>query len=966
MTSTRPLTLVLVDSTVNNYQSLVTNLRSEAEVIVLNPNQDGVVQITEALSDRDSIESLHILSHGDSGRLFLGSTQLSAANLNDYTEQLQDWNSALATDANILLYGCEVAAGESGQAFVQKLSQLTQADIAASTDLTGSAALGGDWELEYVTGDIHTPLAFTDEALEAYSSVLGILLEESFRNSDVADKSYRVEVGTVGGVQSAQPFLTARPDGAAPTGGLAGNSGTVDPNGEGALRLTSNAGNQSAFVLYDKPISAADGLSITFDFFSYNGSTGADGISFFLVDAAETRPITAGGFGGSLGYANTVGATGIEGGYIGIGFDEFGNFSNATETRVGGPGRTVDSIAVRGSEAEDYKYLTGTGSLTPDSIDFDTATTRTQAGVKKTAKVDITPNGRLSIQIDLNGDGDFTDTNEAPTELQNYDLVTNNGAVPTNFKFGFASSTGAFTNIHEIRNLSIATNRTGLVYTGAGVLTNPTTGAVSLTTAEGGLPRTVNVALNSKPTANVTVSYASSDPTEGTLSPASLTFTPDNWFTPQALTITPQDDTLTDGDITYPITPTLTTTDANYTALTPTAVSVTNTDNEGGAVNAPPVVPTVQPLALDPGGTVTIPGLTATDSDGVGFYTVTTVPPASQGTLFLGNPAQGGTQVTVNQTLTPAQIGNLFFRAGTDFTGTQFTYTATDNRGATSSPRVVAFEGVCVQGTRVNGSNGNNRLNGTDRVSDIIFGRGGNDRIDGRGCNDLLDGGAGNDTLTGGTGRDTLRGRIGTDTLSGGAGTDILNGGLGNDRLDGGEGDDILKGRRGTDLLIGGTGNDTMSGGLRDDRLRGGAGDDIVDGGRGNDFVKGGAGDDVLTGRTGRDTLLGFGGNDRISGGIAADVIVGGAGVDTLTGNRGRDIFEYRSLQDGTDVISDFAANRDRIDVSRISGGRSFSDFVRLSQANGGTLVQVASGSGFVDLATLTGASGLTANNFIV
>jgi Ca2+-binding RTX toxin-like protein len=983
MTSTRPLTLVLVDSTVDQYQSLVQNLRSEAEVVVLDPSQDGVEQITEVLTTRNNIESLHILSHGDAGRVYLGSTQLSSETLEHYSDRIQDWHQSFAAHPNILLYGCAVAAGQEGQQFVQDLSELTQASIAASTNLTGSEALGGDWELEFATGEIHAPLIFQDEAIAAYPSTLGVLLEEGFKNNDVADKSFVVGSNAT----SNPPFLTARSSTSDPSpfpegtvGGLPG--GTVgDANGSGALRLTGPQGDpntfdSATFVIYKQPISSSQGLSITFDFFSYgkpaSAAEGGDGISFFLLDALQAD-VTAGGFGGSLGYAQSGSTTGIEGGYVGIGFDEFGNFSNETEGRVGGAGtgRVLDSIAIRGSEANQYKYLTGTGSLV-GGIDSPSQTSRTLA--KRTAKIDITPfvngsGGRLSVKVDLNGDGDFGDTDEAPAALQDYDLVGNNGALPANFNFGFASSTGTAKNIHEISTLRIATLQPGVTFSGAGVLTNPTTGAVSLTTAEGGTPTTVSVVLGAEPTGNVTLNLANGDPTEGTLSVPSLTFTPANWFTPQTFTITPVDDTLVDGSITYTIGTTFTSSDPAYSALNPADITVTNTDNDGGAVvNTPPVVPTITPPEVAPGGTIAVSGLTATDPDGIGFYTITTIPPVTQGTLFLGNPAQGGTQIRVGQNLTPAEIGRVFFQAAPGFTDTEFTYTATDSRGATSAPRTVPFGEVCRPGTPINGTNRRDRRDGQNGVNDIIFGRGGNDRIRGLGCNDVLDGGAGNDRILGGTGRDTVRGRTGNDTILGGAGADNLNGGVGNDRLTGGDGDDVLNGRRGLDLLVGGNGNDVMNGGLRNDRLRGGLGDDLVDGGRGDDFVKGGGGNDTLRGRVGRDTLVGFAGNDTLAGGLGNDLLVGSAGADRLTGNRGRDVFEYRSLQDGGDTIADFSARQDSINLSRISGGRSFGSFVRLSQSGADTLVQVRGGSGLTLLATLTGvtASSLTANSFVL
>jgi hypothetical protein len=164
--------IVFIDSTVEDYQSLAAGVEPGTEVFILNPMQDGVAQIAQVLAERTDIASVHIVSHGTQGSLQLGSTQLNSSNLEAYTSQLQQWANALTSNADILLYGCDVAAGEVGAAFVQHLSQLTGADIAASVDLTGSAALGGDWDLEVATGNIEAPLAFKSEAMQTYKSIL--------------------------------------------------------------------------------------------------------------------------------------------------------------------------------------------------------------------------------------------------------------------------------------------------------------------------------------------------------------------------------------------------------------------------------------------------------------------------------------------------------------------------------------------------------------------------------------------------------------------------------------------------------------------------------------------------------------------------------------------------------------------------------------------------------------------------
>lgn len=446
--------VLVVDSAVSDYQSLIDSVGRDTEVVVLKAEQDGVAQITQMLSDRQNIQALHILSHGESGLLKLGNTDLNLDSLERYAPSIRKWATALAKNADLLLYGCKVAAGAWGQRFVKQLSSLTGANIAASTNLTGSEALGGDWNLEFTTGQLRSPLAFQPAAMNAYEAVLVTFLNETFTGSDVSDRSWLFGVDQPGNSARANPFLTASPTVIAPTGGLAGNSGTLDPVGQGVLRLTNNSNDQAAFVLYNRALPANAGLSISFDLFAYGG-TGADGLSFFLIDGAAS-PTTAGAFGGSLGYANrtdAVVAPGVQGGFIGIGFDEFGNFSNPTEGRTGtapGSGFVNDAVAIRGSQASGYTFITNNqlafGIDTPGA-----GVTRDQA--RRKVRIDITQAGLLSVQIDSNQDDDFDDPGERP--ITNFSVSSVIGRTPGTLKFGFAASTGSLTNFHEVRNLAI-------------------------------------------------------------------------------------------------------------------------------------------------------------------------------------------------------------------------------------------------------------------------------------------------------------------------------------------------------------------------------------------------------------------------------------------------------------------------------------------------------------------------------
>ena len=100
---------------------------------------------------------------------------------------------------------------------------------------------------------------------------------------------------------------------------------------DGYLQLTDSSGNRAGSILYNKPLPATAGVSVTFEQYQYGGN-GADGVGFFLVDGSTSLTET-GGLGGSLGYAQRNSEPGVLGGYLGVGLDAFGNFYNDGESR---------------------------------------------------------------------------------------------------------------------------------------------------------------------------------------------------------------------------------------------------------------------------------------------------------------------------------------------------------------------------------------------------------------------------------------------------------------------------------------------------------------------------------------------------------------------------------------------------------------------------------------------------------
>lgn len=124
------------------------------------------------------------------------------------------------------------------------------------------------------------------------------------------------------------------------------SSGAKNPNVKltgNSLQLTSDGMNENGYVFVDIPFSSAFGLKVSFEFSSWGGD-GADGFSFFMFDGSiDAGTFEIGGTGGALGYTpvrfpsdTDLVADGLKGAYLGIGFDELGNFGNSRDGKNGG------------------------------------------------------------------------------------------------------------------------------------------------------------------------------------------------------------------------------------------------------------------------------------------------------------------------------------------------------------------------------------------------------------------------------------------------------------------------------------------------------------------------------------------------------------------------------------------------------------------------------------------------------
>jgi hypothetical protein len=309
---------------------------------------------------------------------------------------------------------------------------------------------------------------------EAASEEKTLLVAEDFTGASIGDEHFVsldscLTASTVVGGEGGFGSCADHAEGPVPEAGKT----------PGYLQFTDAGKYHAGGIVYNKALPANDGIEVTFAQYQYGG-TGADGISFFLVDG-ETDLTETGAIGGSLGYAQIdnqvtdVSQPGVDGGYLGLGLDAWGNFSADTEGRGTGcpedqqapahlrieANRAPNNVALRGpgDGMEGYCLLATTatdeqiGSY-PDGLiygtDFPEALTLdTLDEAKRLVKLKVMDGGdgtaMVTVDLDfMNGDGwNRVLESTVPDEL------------PATFKFGFASSTGGATDVHLLRHLRV-------------------------------------------------------------------------------------------------------------------------------------------------------------------------------------------------------------------------------------------------------------------------------------------------------------------------------------------------------------------------------------------------------------------------------------------------------------------------------------------------------------------------------
>lgn len=437
-------------------------------------------------------------------------------------------------------------------------------------------------------------------------------------------------------------------------------SGNGDTNGNGYLRLTTPANSQAGYAFNSSSFPSAKGISVSFEYYTYGGD-GADGISFFLFDAAVAdASFNIGSYGGGLGYTNVT-SSGLSRGYLAVGLDEYGNFSDAGAGGSGGTGRVVNSVTIRGAYNDtggNYYMLTTVPVQTNYGFTIGgSGSTRPATGGSgyRKAFIDIVPHSG-AIGYDITVKIQYDAVSAPVTVISNYYY---NKAAPADLKFGFAASTGGSTNYHEIRNA-------GVTLPAGTALSTPTQTNQTLTTCSDGTG-----------TVNISSGFTTTNTPNGTINTASVDLDPATAGIQTSFTVALKGAFTSDGSGNITFTP------LNSTVTGSAVGSFTVADNYGATSNTATITATINPLP--------------TTANAGTNQTVTAATPTSV-TLSGNSPAVGtgswslesgpATAVIVNAALNNTVVNNL--NPGTYV----FRWTITNTCGTSASDVTVNIIGT--------------------------------------------------------------------------------------------------------------------------------------------------------------------------------------------------------------------------------------------------------------------------------
>lgn len=956
-----------VDSSVPGYEVLVAGLGERGKIFTINGGDDALAQIAAGLeSVGGDVDGVHIYSHGRDGALSLGGTWVDAAQVDYSADILRRIGNALTTNADILLYGCNVAKTSVGQSFVERIAQLTQADVAASLDATGNKT---NWKLETNVGAIETaPVQPSDwqGTLGGGNQQWGFIESEGarpdhyvgFYSNDILHST--IEGDTLEGAEGNDLYYVD-----------ANNVKIIEYEDGGTDTVISRISN---FVL-----DAPGGYEAQIERIDLQAQTGmlgqnAKGNEYtkIMVGNSLANNLTAGHNKGGVSLNGGAGNDYLDAGTgeLSAGLDE--SVNKALSTMAGGTGNdsyivrhSSDKVVEEKDQGTDHvlAYVNYTLADNVENLTVINAPAKKIVGTGNALNnVLRSTYGYASLSGGAGNDTLYAAKNDRADTLvggdgndvfyiyKNGDKAT--GGAGTDLVYSWVSHTleGSTENLTlKDDYLTGVGNDLNNKITGLSTGTNTLSGGKGNDTLTGG---SGDDSLSGGDGNDSLVGNNGDDTLDGGSGADTMNGGKGNdvYYVDNAKDVVVEaKDQGNDTVYTYGVNITLGTTHGY-------AEYVEN---------------------LSAGKAVTMTGTTYTETlignsgndviDGQGGSDYIEAGAGNDIIHFYGNEiidAGDGSDTLVVHRSVDEDILH-------DVTG----YEAISLAGATANTRSFDVDASAFPDkVTITGNAGNNSITGS-YAADRILGGGGKDTINAGGGNDyveiqastagygVIDGGEGTDTLNFGSANDSLTfntngtvthkfvssSKTYTQTVTaknfefyyGGSGNDVMSatayttaismdGGAGNDSIAGGSGHDLLRGDAGNDTLVGNNGNDKLEGGAGNDSLVGGKGNDTLNGGAGDDIMNGGAGNDLYYIDTAKDRIIeaASGGTDTIkSNGINIDLnstlhanvevienihaskgisVIGTSANQTITGNAGNDTIDGKG---GADKIVAGAGN---------------------------------------------------------
>ncbi len=309
--------LLVIDGAVPNKEVFYRSIKPGVAIAEINSAAPGLPQLTAILQQYKNLAAVHLVSHAEAGVLLLGNSRINAESFKADIKAFAAIDNAMAEGADLLLYGCNLAADAAGGDMLTLIKNNTHVDVAASNNATGAVNLGGDWQLEIQQGKVDAGLPVNERALKDFTAILASYSPRNFCNSsnggmyrfnitsiNSQDGAYRVTSnpsqfncgynGTLGYRAGNHSIYLTKPSGGTFTLtaiSLGGGCTTVNAYARTSGSTTaSSLGNTT--VSYNNHINMASLSGVTMDSLklTLSGCAGQMGLSGFSVPDANSAP----------------------------------------------------------------------------------------------------------------------------------------------------------------------------------------------------------------------------------------------------------------------------------------------------------------------------------------------------------------------------------------------------------------------------------------------------------------------------------------------------------------------------------------------------------------------------------------------------------------------------------------------------------------------------------------------------